>query len=156
MNDADRTLLEDHLDGRLDALDEARVTMLLERDDAARRFVHEHETVWDGLGEAFGELDETREGFAEATVARAFREHPRRRIPLGLAAALLLSLGFAAWWQSGQSAQPNLLAPADEEVVRHLHVLRDMDLIDTHAEALDLRLRWDVWRAFEGEQEGEG
>ena len=156
MNDTDRSLLEDHLDGRLDALDEARVTMLLERDDAARRFVREHEAVWDGLGEAFAESDEVREGFAEATVARALRERPRRRVPLGLAAALLLSLGFAAWWQSSQSAQPNLLAPADEEVVRHLHVLRDMDLLDNHAEALDLRLRWDVWRAFEGEQEGEG
>lgn len=156
MNDADRTLLEDHLDGRLDALDEARVTMLLERDESARRFVREHETVWEALGEAYAEEDQTAEGFAEATVARALRENPRRRVPLGLAAALLLSLGFAAWWQSTQNVQAELLAPADEEVVRHLHVLRDMELLETHAEGLDLRLRWDVLRAFEGEQEGEG
>jgi len=156
VNDSERTLLEDHLDGRLDALDEARVTMLLERDGEARRFVREHEAVWDALGEAFPEKEEADEAFAQTTVARALREGPRgRRLPLALAAALLLALGLAAWWSATRGTGDGL-APGDEEVVRHLHVLRDLELLEAHAEALDLRVRWDVLRAFEGEQEGEG
>lgn len=155
MNDTERYLLEDHLDGRLHANSEAEVAALLVRDREARRFVRDHRAVWDALGEVYGELDEPSEVFTRSTVNRALSERPRRRIPLGLAAALLIALGLATWWRMARPPAP-LIDPADEEIVRHLHMLRDLELLETHAEALDLRLRWDVLAAFEGEQEGEG
>jgi hypothetical protein len=48
------------------------------------------------------------------------------------------------------------IPPADKEVVRYLHILRDLEMLETFGPELDLRGDLEVYRAFSGELEGEG
>jgi len=158
MNDTLRELLIDYLDGSLPPSQRAEVDELIVADPEAARFVKDHEEVWDALGEAFGDPDvEASADFraqvaSEAAVSQVSRAWPVQRL-LGLAACLAVALTVFSWWLNDPSGAP-ALSGEDADVVRYLHVLREIDIVESMSGELDLRAQYDVLRAFEGELEG--
>jgi anti-sigma factor RsiW len=161
MNDLERVLLQEYVDGSLPAGRTADVERLLERSVVARRFVEEHRALWDALGEAFPE-DEEAAGpspeFRARTVEAAGHAEPSRvrwGLVAGVAAAALVTIAVSLWMRGDTSPLRGIPA-ADREVVRYLHVLRELETLEALGVELDLRGDLEVYRAFSGELEGEG
>lgn len=157
MNPDELQLLRDHVDGTLPDHRRADVERLLARPEA-RRFVDEHRLVWDALGDALAqEPEDESAAFRAETVRRAHADESRdafrsRRFAAALAAALLLAVGLLAVLRP-PAAPSSTLSPTDHDVVRHLHLLRDLPLVERWSRELDLRSRLDVLAAFAGELE---
>lgn len=156
MDDTDRELLRELLDGRLPPERAEQARRLLERDAEARRFVDEHRALWDALAEAFTEpVPVADEAFRRAILESARDERPRRVIPwrptLAAAALLLAALSLHLARDDGGAPSPD-----EQQMVRYLHVLRSLPSLERGAGALDLRYDLEVLRAFEGELEGGG
>lgn len=158
MNDTLRELLIDYLDGSLPPSQRAEVEELIVVYPEAARFVKDHEEIWEAMGEAFGDPDvEASADFraqvvSEAAASQLSRAWPVQRL-LGLAACLALALTAFSWWVNDPSGTP-ALSTEDADVVRYLHVLREVDIVESMSDELDLRAEYDVLRAFEGELEG--
>ncbi|MCB9898082.1 MAG: hypothetical protein H6825_08765 [Planctomycetes bacterium] len=157
MNDIRRQLLHEWMDGTLPDERRAEVEAWLGEPEV-RRYVAEHRAVWTALGAAFvDEPIEVSSDFRDETVRRARAEERRdafsaRRFAVALAAGLLIALGLFSWWRPAP-APSEALDPGDHEVVRHLHVLRDLELVERRKAELDLRGEYDVLMAFAGEVE---
>ncbi|MFT7462897.1 MAG: anti-sigma factor RsiW [Pseudohongiellaceae bacterium] len=162
MNDSLRELLIDYLDDGLPPSQRAEVEQLIAADPKAERFVSEHQEVWAALGEAFGEAAELQpSGDFRAQVVSSAESQERNQSQgawpldhmLALAACLALSLTLFTWLL-GDRMPASSLSADDQQVVRHLHVLQEYDVVESMSTALDLRAEYDVMRAFEGELEG--
>ena len=159
VNDLERVLLQDFVDGTLAEERLTDVSTLLGRSESARRFVAEHQVIWDALGDAYGEPDvranaEFREHALALTLGSATPTQGRWRVA-GLAAAALLAVIAYAWFDRGGSPLSDIPA-ADRNVVKYLHVLQNLELAETYGAELDLRGDFEIYRAFEGERDGEG
>jgi anti-sigma-K factor RskA len=159
VNDLERVLLQDYVDGTLAEERLQDVSSLLENNATARRFVAEHQVVWDALGDAFGEPDvRANAEFREQTLSAAERSSPKtqgRWRVAGLAAAALLAVAAYGWITRADSPLSDI-PPADREVVMYLHVLQSLEVAETYGPELDLRGDFEIYRAFEGERDGEG
>jgi anti-sigma factor RsiW len=156
MNDRDRELLQDLIDGTLDESRRAEAEDLAAADDEARRFVAEHRALWAALGEAFDRTGVRPDGgFRQAVEQKRQSETPQRVMPLRRVAAIAAVILASAvlYFTIPDDGQ---LTGDDLQVVRYLHVLEPFDAIGRHGRALDLRYDVEVLRAFEGELEGEG
>jgi anti-sigma factor RsiW len=156
MDDRDRELLQDLVDGTLEESRRADAEALVAADDEARRFVAEHRALWAALGEAFDQTGVRPDGgFRQAVELQRRSETPQRIVPLRRVAAIAAVLLASAvlYFTTPDDGQ---LTGDDVQVVRYLHVLESFDSIGRHGRALDLRYDVEVLRAFEGELEGEG
>lgn len=155
MDEQQRQLLQDHLDGSLPPERQVEVSALLARDAAARRWVAEHQLVWAALGEAFdAPATDVDDGFRRSVLERADNlptpRHLKLRPLLAAAAVLLVALLLHL------SSREGALSTDDQQMLRYLHVLSSFDVMQENTDALDLRYRMEVLRAFEGELEGGG
>lgn len=161
MNDLEQVLMQEYLDGSLPEERASDVERLLERSADARRFVEEHRAIWEALGAAYPAGEEEFEPSPEflARTVEAAEQAAPQRIRWGMiasvAAAALLVVGVSSWMR-GDTSPLRGIPVADREVVRYLHVLRDMEMLGTFGEQLDLRGDLEVYQAFSGELEGEG
>ncbi len=161
LHDLERALLQQSLDGTLP--DERRddVRHLLASNADARRYVAEHRFLWDALGDALADTadaDPAAGDFVARTVAAASREEPPRvrwRWMAAIAAAAAVLMTLSTWLHTDGSPLHDI-PTADRDVVRYLHVLRNLDVLEARGVELDLRTDFEVFRAFEGEMEGEG
>jgi len=161
LHDLERALLQQSLDGTLP--DERRddVTRLLASNAEARRYVAEHRYLWEALEDALApstEVDHAPGDFVARTVAAASRDEPPRvrwRWMAAIAAAAAVLMTVSTWLHTDSSPLHDI-PTADRDVVRYLHVLRNLDLLEAHGSELDLRTDFEVYRAFAGEMEGEG
>ncbi|GJM21926.1 MAG: hypothetical protein DHS20C15_18410 [Planctomycetota bacterium] len=118
-----------------------------------RRLLAEHRALWSALGELEtprGALSD--EHFTDEVSRRAQRlerHAARTRLLRGaspaLAASLLVIVGSLAWF--GHRAWVH----RDDQLVHFLHLVENIELVETHAQALDLRNDYEVRRAFAGE-----
>lgn len=154
MDEHDGIRLMEYLDGRLDAAGRAEVEAWLARDPAARAALAQHRRLWQQLGALPAPAIEASEAFRRATVERAAGERQAPVTPLRLratallAASLLVAVVGWAWWAARGRAT---LDPRDREVVGHLHLLESWDFLQAHADELDIAVRGEVLRHFEGE-----
>jgi anti-sigma factor RsiW len=161
MSDLDRALLEQFVDGSLPSEREADVAALLGRDPAASRFVAEHRFVWEALKEADEHgVQLVSPAFREQLLALPELKSGAQRSGLlryaSLAAAVVIAVTLYSAWGPGTSRLPPVDA-ADREVVRHLHVLQRVDLLESQSQDLDFCSQYEVYRAFDGElEEDEG
>jgi anti-sigma factor RsiW len=161
MNDLEQVLMQEYLDGTLPEEREIDVERLIADSPTARKFVAEHRAIWDALGEAFPEADDESAPspeFRARTLEAATQAQPRRirwGMVAGVAAAAMVVVSVSSWMRGDTSPLRGIPA-ADREVVRYLHVLRDLDMLESFGEELDLRGDLEVFRAFSGELEGEG
>lgn len=158
MNADQQALLQASIDGSLRQEDAAAVAALLERSVEARAYVAEHTWLWSELLLACDAEGAPSESFRADVVARAHDREPaplplRRR--LAVAAAVLIGVSLFAWSRVTAPDRPALSAE-QRNVVRHLHVLRDLDFLEEYGTELDLRGDYDVMLAFAGEVEDEG
>ena len=161
MSDLDRALLEQFVDGSLPSEREGDVATLLGRNPAARRFVAEHKAVWEALKEADEHgVQVASSAFREQLLALPELKAGAQRSGLwryaSLAAAVLIAVTLYSVWGPGASRLPAVDA-ADREVVRYLHVLKRVELLESQAQELDFCGQYEVYRAFDGElKEDEG
>ncbi|MDG2150417.1 MAG: hypothetical protein P8N09_12940 [Planctomycetota bacterium] len=161
MNDLEQKLLQEHLEGTLPEERAGDLDQLLSSSPEARRFVAEHQALWEALGVAFSDTAESCEGSPEfrARVSQAARQVRPQRIRWGMlagvAAAALVVLAVTEWIYKSDSPLEGIPA-ADREVVRYLHILRDMEMVELFGEELDLRGELEIHRAFSGELDNEG
>jgi len=154
MDERDGLRLMEYLDGRLDARERAEVEAWLARDPQARALLAEHRRLWQALGALPAPQVQASEAFRRATVQRASEERTAGVTPLRLRAVALLAASLLvvavgwAWFAAHERAQ---LSPLDREVVGHLHLLESYDFLRTHADELDIAVRSEVLRHFEGE-----
>lgn len=149
MDDTLHQLLIDYLDGSLPAGQRHEVEALLAADSQARRFVDEHQLIWDALGDALEPTDVAPDPAFRARVlagAEVRRAFPWARVA-SLAAGLLVSVSVAVWFLPDDAPPP--LSPEDSQVVRYLHVLEHFELLDTRGRDLDLRRDLEILRALE-------
>ena len=149
MDDTLHQLLIDYLDGSLPAGQRLEVETLLAADPEARRFVDEHQLIWESLGAAMEDTGAAPDpGFRARVLAGA---HVPRVIPwarlASMAAGLLVGVSVAVWFLADDGPRP--LSPEDQQVVRYLHVLEHFELLDTRGRDLDLRRDLEILRALE-------
>ena len=155
-------LLRRHLDGELEGAEAEAARALLDEDAEARSWARDHERVWSALGER-GVVSEDvlpSSAWRARTVEAVRADAPvtpllRARWVAALAAAVLLALAVTTWFEQEPSPLKGIPA-GDRDVVRYLHVLQGMDLLERYGQELDLRGDYEIYRAFEGELEGEG
>ena len=149
MDETLHQLLIDYLDGSLPAGQRSEVESLLQADPAARRFVDEHQLIWDALGSSQDEPGVSADPAFRARVlagAQVRAAFPWARVA-SLAAGLLVSASVAVWFLQDEGPPP--LSPEDQQVVRYLHVLEHFELLDTRGRDLDLRRDLEILRALE-------
>ncbi len=160
MTELEQRLLQEHLDGSLPEERQGELVSLLDGNADARRYVAEHQLLWEALGEAFPEAEdvqasqEFRESVSDA-VGRPALKRVRLAWVASVAAAALLAVGVSSWMHR-QGSPLEGITGNDREVVRYLHVLRDLDFMQAYGAELDLRGDLEVFHAFAGEMEGEG
>lgn len=155
-------LLRRHLDGELEGAEADAATALLADDEQARAWADDHARLWSALGEpdVVSEDMLPSPSWRARTVEAARDEVPaapilRARWVAALAAAVLLALAVTNWFDQEPSPLNDIPA-GDRDIVRYLHVIQGMDLLERYGQELDLRGDYEVFRAFEGELEGEG
>jgi len=155
MNEFQGIRLMEYLDGRLPPADRAAVEEWLEKDPEARHVLDEQRRLWSLLGQDLPEPAVSASAeFRAVTLERAAQERPAALLPLRtravalLAASLLVAVAGWAWW----SAQGQVrLDETDRAVVGRLHLLEQYDFLQAHADELDVAVKAEVLRHFQGE-----
>ena len=160
MKTPDEWRLLEYLDGRLDERERAEVEAYLAEHPEVRRAMGEHREVWDLLDDAFDDgAIATSDAFRRATVERARVDvgaaspwsEPgvwRRGVALAAAAALVVSV-TATWMSDSRSRY--VVSDAERPVIGHLDLLRHLDFLEEHGDALDVVAAWQQTRALDGE-----
>jgi anti-sigma factor RsiW len=155
MNEAQGVRLMEYLDGRLPPDERLAVEEWLAADPEARRLLDEQRHLWSLLGQALPPpAVQASAEFRALTLERAAQERPAALLPMRtravalLAASLLVVVVGWAWW----SAQTRVrLDDTDRAVVGRLHLLEHYDFLQVHADELDVAVKAEVLRHFQGE-----
>ena len=155
MNESQGIRLMEYLDGRLPPAERAEVEAWLAKDPEAQRMMDEQRHLWVLLGQALpAPAVQPSAEFRAVTIERAAQERPSALLPMRsralalLAASLLVAVGGWAWW----SAQTRVrLDELDRAVVGRLHMLEHFDFLQAHADELDVAVKAEVLRHFQGE-----
>lgn len=124
----------------------------LEATPEGRAALADHEALWDALGELDGPANAD-DLFTQRVLSEAERQDRRvgrfrlvRGMGPSLAASLLILVAAFAWWSHQEQVREQ-----DADVVRYLHLLQALDVVDRFGEELDLRTEVEIHRAFDGE-----